>query len=110
MFLWNSLIEIPAPFMNLVSMMKKEMNVRRIPDIQPHASRINPSFNLGIMMIAYANISHAVIIPGEYGFFSWWIIIPAVWMNPSNKARIKGTKANMTTLSKMNGIIKMHNK
>ena len=70
MFVWNSLMVIPAPFMNLVSMMKNEMIVNRIPDIQLHAFSINSSFNLGIIMIAYANISHAVIIPGEYGLFS----------------------------------------
>ena len=70
MFVWNSLMVIPAPFMNLVSMMKNDTNVSKIPPIQLHASSINSSFSLLIMMIAYANISQAVIIPGEYGFLS----------------------------------------
>ena len=61
---------IPAPFMNLVSMMKNDTIVSRIPAIQFQEFSINSSFNLGIIMIAYANISHAVIIPGEYGLFS----------------------------------------
>ena len=70
MFVWNSLIVIPAPFMNLVSMIKKETIVSTIPKIQSDAPSSNCVFNLRIIIMAYTNIIHAVIIPGEYGFFN----------------------------------------